>query len=235
MGHVALFLGRFLGRTLGCDQHSHLLEGVKVLDVDATWCVQLETCAVKIHKNALINLIHRNGSPDFSNQSNTIQNNKKRETMGRQMLEKLCSSTAVDDGVTLRASAVHAYNAKLHDLLNLCSALKSACRVHAIWRVCFKKKKDTILTFNDGWHMIKTRHAQNVLFSCILTLRPFMVSPPPNMKYPECSGPQKKQIQYSSPGLGSLLLNLGEKGLYNWIMHVTTDTNPYIYLYNNWI
>ena len=171
-------------------------------------CVQLETCAVKIHKNALI---HRNGSPDFSNQSNTIQNNKKRETMGRQMLAKLCSSTAVDDGVTLRASTAHAYNAKLHDLLNLCSALKSPCRVHAIWRVCFKKKKDTILTFNDGWHMIKTRHAQNVLFSCILTLRPFMVSPPPNMKYPECSGPQKKQIHYSSP-LGSLLLNLGEKG-----------------------
>ena len=42
-------------------------------------CVQLETCAVKIHKNALI---HRNGSPDFSNQSNTIQNNKKEKRWG---------------------------------------------------------------------------------------------------------------------------------------------------------
>ena len=64
----------------GCDQHSHLLEGVKVLDVDALLCVQLETCAVKIHKKSQeCWKIHRNGSPDFSNQSNTIQNNKKNE------------------------------------------------------------------------------------------------------------------------------------------------------------
>ena len=123
-----LFLCRFLGRALGCDQHSHLLEGVKVLDVDATMRSTGDMCSQDTQECF-------NPQERFSRLLQPIKHypkQQKRETMGRQMLAKLCSSTAVDDGVTLRASAAHAYNAKLHDLLNLCSALKSPCRVHAI-------------------------------------------------------------------------------------------------------
>ena len=106
----------------------------------------------------------------------TIKHNPKQkngETMGRHMLAKLCSSTAVDDesmptmpnSTICWTSAARWNHSSSYDLTGL-----------------LQKTKDTILSM-----IVDTRPTCPLL----LTLRPFMVSPPSNVKYLECSGPQK--------------------------------------------
>ena len=130
---ISIMVIIMLGRTPGYDQHSHPLEGVKVLDVDATMRLTGATCSQDIQE--CFNLHKR-----FSRLLQPIKHNPKQSKKGERMRIQIAgkalldsgTSTTFDDGVTPCAGPVHAYNAKLHHLLNLCSSPKPLCCFHAM-------------------------------------------------------------------------------------------------------